>query len=117
MTIALNKWKAMANDLWGRGVHRNLQQIQDEWKQLSLDFKKIHDYEKKILLGQPNYFSMSPLEKKIIQGDFQGHHLMKPSTKLCWSGFLRFCKLWIPKAFPLDNGMMAPSTSIFSKLL
>jgi len=55
-----NLLKAIVTLLWSKGVHCNLQQIQDKWDQLALDFKKVHDYEKKIPFGKPNYFAMSP---------------------------------------------------------
>ncbi len=32
MTTAPKRWKAMAEDLWEKGVHRNEQQIQDKWE-------------------------------------------------------------------------------------
>lgn len=64
MTTSSVRWKAMATDLWSKGVHRNPQQIQDKWEQLAPDFKKVHDYEKKIPSGMPSYFALSPQEKK-----------------------------------------------------
>lgn len=48
MTMAPKRWKALADNLWAKGVHHNEQQIQDNWKQLSIDYKKVYDYEKKI---------------------------------------------------------------------
>ena len=51
MTTAPKRWKSLADDLLGKGVHRNPQQIQDKWEQLSPDFKKVYDYEKKIPSG------------------------------------------------------------------
>lgn len=64
MTTSSVRWKAMATDLWSKGVHSNPQQIQDKWEQLAPDFKKVHDYKKKIPSSMPNYFALSPQEKK-----------------------------------------------------
>ena len=117
MTTAPKRWKAMADDLWKKGVHRNEQQIQDKWEQLSPDFKKVYDYEKKIPSGQKNYFAMSPLEKK-------NHVRRFPRAPLDESVYLALLE-WYPsisnavepRNLPLDTSTMSPSTGKFIESL
>ncbi|KAG6547895.1 hypothetical protein Mapa_010715 [Marchantia paleacea] len=61
---ATERWQAVEEYCWSRGVYRSGQQCRDRWDKLSADFKKISDYEKQNVIGQKSYWLMTPEEKK-----------------------------------------------------
>jgi hypothetical protein len=58
MKIANQRWKEIVGALARHGFTRTIVQVKSKWERLTIDFKKIFDYQRNKSSGQPGYFEM-----------------------------------------------------------
>eukprot|EP01018_Ginkgo_biloba_P029947 Gb_33551 [translate_table: standard] len=58
------RWKWVENYCWKNGCHRSQNQCNDKWDNLLRDYKKVRDYELRLLPGQASYWQLEKHERK-----------------------------------------------------
>ena len=107
MTPASERWAAMEEEMVKRGVLRSKTQIQDKWEALSADFKKVHDYQKKIPSGRPSYFQMTSQEKRdSINPKFPKTHLDEGVFNALRDWYVKSSQAVDPGDLPIDMASM-----------
>jgi hypothetical protein len=64
MKTATQRWAEIKEELAKYGMERTPDQIKSKWEKLTLDFKKVFDYQKAKPSGQPGYFEMDSAQRK-----------------------------------------------------
>eukprot|EP00249_Psilotum_nudum_P030416 c43015_g1_i1 orf=676-1545(+) len=58
------RWKWVENYCWKNGCYRSQNQCNDKWDNLLRDYKKVRDYELRLMPGQLSYWQLEKHERK-----------------------------------------------------
>lgn len=61
---AADRWQAVEDFCFRQNVCRSGQQCKDRWEKMSVDFKKIHNYQRHVTDDTANYWTLTGEEKK-----------------------------------------------------
>ncbi|KAL2636238.1 hypothetical protein R1flu_007717 [Riccia fluitans] len=59
-----DRWQAVEDFCFCQNVHRSGQQCKDRWEKMSVDFKKIYNYQKQVTDEASSYWNLTGEEKK-----------------------------------------------------